>query len=109
MKKPESNDFEGLAQAFQKASNAAGKKQFVVPYFIASHLGSDLNAMIDLAVFLKRNGDKPDQVQNFIPAPFEILLHRVRPLCWGREVYVAKGLRDRKTQRALMKVGGRRH
>ena len=70
MKKPDANDFEGFERAFQKASKAAGKKQFVVPYFIASHPGSDLNAMIDLAIFLKRNGYKPDQVQDFIPAPF---------------------------------------
>ena len=56
MKKPDSEDFQGFAEAFQQASQKAGKKQFLVPYFIASHPGSDLNAMIDLAVFLKRNG-----------------------------------------------------
>ena len=50
----------------------AGKKQYLVPYFIASHPGSDLDAMIDLAVFLKRNGYRPDQVQDFIPAPFDV-------------------------------------
>ena len=43
-----------------------------MPYFIASHPGSDLDAMIDLAVFLKRNGYRPDQVQDFIPAPFDV-------------------------------------
>ena len=43
-----------------------------MPYFIASHPGSDLHAMIDLALFLKRNGYRPDQVQDFIPAPFDI-------------------------------------
>ena len=48
------------------------RKQYLVPYFIASHPGSDLHAMIDLAVFLKRNGYRPDQVQDFIPAPFDI-------------------------------------
>jgi uncharacterized radical SAM protein YgiQ len=105
MKKPDSNDFEGFARAFQKASNAAGKKQFVVPYFIASHPGSDLNAMIDLALFLKRNGYKPDQVQDFIPAPFDIATAiyytGIDPFT-GEEVYVARGLRDRKMQRSLM-------
>ncbi len=105
MKKPDSNDFEGFAEAFQKASNAAGKKQFVVPYFIASHPGSDLNAMIDLAVFLKRNGYKPDQVQDFIPAPFDIatcMYYTGLDPFTGEEVYVAKHLRDRKLQRALL-------
>jgi uncharacterized radical SAM protein YgiQ len=105
MKKPDSNDFEGFARAFERASNKAGKKQFVVPYFIASHPGSDLGAMIDLAVFLKRNGYKPDQVQDFIPAPFDIatcMYHTGLDPFTGEEVYIAKHLRDRKLQRALL-------
>jgi radical SAM superfamily enzyme YgiQ (UPF0313 family) len=105
MKKPDANDFEGFAEAFQRASKAAGKKQFVVPYFIASHPGSDLNAMIDLALFLKRNGYKPDQVQDFIPAPFDIataIYYTGFDPFTGEEAYVARGLRDRKMQRALM-------
>ena len=54
-------------------THAAGKpKQFLVPYYIASHPGSDLKAMIELALFLKRNGYRPDQVQDFIPAPFDL-------------------------------------
>jgi Domain of unknown function (DUF3362) len=76
-----------------------------VPYFIASHPGSDLNAMIDLALFLKRNGHRPDQVQDFIPAPFDIatcMYHTGLDPFTGQEVHVAKGLRDRKMQRALM-------
>ena len=105
MKKPDVDDFEGFASAFQEASTAAGKKQYVVPYFIASHPGSDLNAMIDLAVFLKRNGYRPDQVQDFIPAPFDIatcMYHTGLDPFTGEEVYVAKHLRDRKLQRALL-------
>jgi len=105
MKKPGPEDYQGFAEAFQNASRKAGKKQFLVPYYIASHPGSDLNAMIDLAVFLKRNGYKPDQVQDFIPAPFDIAtaiyFTGIDPFT-GEEVYVAKGLRDRKMQRALM-------
>ncbi len=106
MKKPENVSFEGFARDFQKASQAAGKpKQYLVPYYIASHPGSDLHAMIDLAVFLKRNGYRPDQVQDFIPAPFDIataLWHTGIDPFTKQEVYVAKGLRDRKMQRALM-------
>jgi hypothetical protein len=77
----------------------------LVPYFIASHPGSDLHAMIDLAVFLKRRGYRPDQVQDFIPAPFDIataLYYTGIDPFTKQEVYVAKGLRDRKMQRALM-------
>jgi hypothetical protein len=61
--------------------------------------------MIDLAVFLKRNGYRPDQVQDFIPAPFDIatcMFHTGIDPFTKQEVYVAKHLRDRKMQRALM-------
>jgi hypothetical protein len=61
--------------------------------------------MINLAVFLKRNGYRPDQVQDFIPAPFDIATCMyytgIDPFT-KEEVYIAKGLRDRKMQRALM-------
>jgi radical SAM superfamily enzyme YgiQ (UPF0313 family) len=106
MKKPSIDNFGQFATMFQKASQRAGKpKQFLVPYFIASHPGSDLGAMIDLALYLKRNGYRPDQVQDFIPAPFDIataLYYTGIDPFTKKEVYVAKGLRDRKMQRALM-------
>jgi len=106
MKKPENNNFESFAKDFKAASREAGKpKQFLVPYYIASHPGSDLHAMIDLAVFLKRNGYRPDQVQDFIPAPFDIATCMyytgIDPFT-KQAVAVSKGLRDRKAQRALM-------
>ncbi len=105
MKKPEINDYKGFDEAFRRASARAGKTQFTVPYFIASHPGSDLSAMIDLALFLKRNGYKPDQVQDFIPAPFDIatcMYHTGIDPFTGEEVFTAKHLRDRKLQRALL-------
>ena len=105
MKKPDSDDFQGFAKAFRKASEKAGKKQFLVPYYISSHPGSDLDAMIDLAVFLKRNGYRPDQVQDFIPAPFDIatcMFYTGLDPFTGQEVFVARNLGDRKLQRALM-------
>lgn len=105
MKKPEINDYESFDRAFRDASRRAGKQQYTVPYFIASHPGSDLGAMIDLALFLKRNGYKPDQVQDFIPAPFDIATCMyytgIDPMT-GEEVYTARNLRDRKLQRALL-------
>ena len=72
MKKPAQEDFEVFARQFKAASAAAGKEQYLVPYFIASHPGSTVEAMIELAVFLKRNGYRPRQVQDFIPAPMDI-------------------------------------
>src|SRR5271163_1485988 len=106
MKKPVNENFESFAEAFQEASRQTGKtKQYLVPYFIASHPGSDLHAMIELALFLKRNGYRPDPVQDFIPAPFDIatcMYHTGIDPFTRKEVFVAKHLRDRKLQRALL-------
>jgi uncharacterized radical SAM protein YgiQ len=106
MKKPTNDNFESFAADFKQASHDAGKpKQYLVPYYIASHPGSDLHAMIDLALFLKRNGYRPDQVQDFIPAPFDVatcmFYTGIDPFT-KKQVYVAQHLRDRKLQRALM-------
>jgi uncharacterized radical SAM protein YgiQ len=105
MRKPSGDDFTQFAAEFRRQSTAAGKKQYLVPYFIASHPGCDLQAMIDLAVFLKRNGYRPDQVQDFIPAPFDIatcMYYTGLDPFSKKPVYVARHLRDRKLQRALM-------
>jgi uncharacterized radical SAM protein YgiQ len=105
MRKPGTDDFEKFAKSFAEESEKAGKKQYLVPYFIASHPGSDLDAMIDLAVFLKRNGYEPDQVQDFIPAPFDVATAMyytgIDPFT-KKPVHVARHIRDRKLQRALM-------
>jgi len=106
MKKPGIGNFDGFAEKFAKASRAAGKpKQHLVPYFIASHPGSDLDAMIELALYLKRNGYRPDQVQDFIPAPFDVATCMyytgIDPFT-KKPVTVARGLKDRRLQRALL-------
>lgn len=105
MRKPSTDDFERFSETFDEESKKAGKKQYIIPYFIASHPGSDLDAMIHLAVFLKQNGYRPDQVQDFIPAPFDVATAMyytgVDPFT-KKPVYIAKHLRDRKLQRALM-------
>ena len=105
MRKPSGDDFERFAESFNRESKKAGKKQYIVPYFIASHPGSDLRAMIDLAVFLKRSGYRPDQVQDFIPAPLDVATAMyytgIDPFT-RKPVFIAKHLRDRKLQRALM-------
>ena len=105
MRKPSNDDFEEFTAEFKKESAKAGKKQYIVPYFIASHPGSDLDSMIHLAMFLKQNGYRPDQVQDFIPAPFDVATAMyytgVDPFT-KKPVHVARHLRDRKLQRALM-------
>ncbi len=105
MKRPAPETFRDFDRQFRAESKKAGKKQYLVPYFISAHPGSDLNAMIDLAMFLKENGYKPDQVQDFIPAPFDIaacMFHTGLDPISMKPVRVATNLRDRKLQRALM-------
>ncbi len=106
MKKPSIDNFGLFAQQFRDASAAAGKpKQQIIPYFIASHPGSNLAEMIDLALYLKRSGYRPDQVQDFIPAPFDIatcMYYTGLDPFTKKEVHIAKGLNNRKMQRALM-------
>ncbi len=106
MKKPSIDNFGTFADAFKKASADAGKpKQQIVPYFIASHPGTDLAEMIDLALYLKQNGYRPDQVQDFIPAPFDIatcMWYTGLDPITKQPVKVARNLKDRKLQRALM-------
>ena len=105
MKKPSHREFETFAGKFRRASERAGKEQYLVPYFIAGHPGSRVEDMIELAVFLKAHGYRPRQVQDFIPAPMDIatcIYHTgIDPLTMA-PVDTVKKLRDRKTQRALM-------
>jgi uncharacterized radical SAM protein YgiQ len=105
MRKPDNDDFEFFADEFKETSERVGKKQYLIPYYIASHPGSTIESMIELALFLKRNGYKPDQVQDFIPAPLDIatsMYYTGLDPFTKKPVYIAKALSDRKLQRALM-------
>ncbi len=105
MKKPGIEVFAEFARRFDQASSRVGKEQYLIPYFMASHPGCDLEAAIDLAVYLKCGGYRPEQVQDFIPAPMDpaaCMYHTGLDPVTMRPVHVAKHLRDRKPQRALM-------
>jgi uncharacterized radical SAM protein YgiQ len=105
MKKPAQDTFEAFAGLFRDASEKAGKEQYLVPYFIASHPGSTVVEMIELAEFLKGSGYRPRQVQDFIPAPMDVatcMWHTGLDPMTMRPIAVAKRLRDRIAQRALM-------
>lgn len=105
MRKPDNIDFEDFTEKFLEQSKRVGKKQRIIPYYIASHPGSDLNAMIDLALFLKRSGYRPDQVQDFIPAPMDVataMYYTEMDPFTMKPIHVAKKMRERKMQRALM-------
>jgi len=69
MMKPGIGSFERFRRMFEKASKKAGKKQYLIPYFIAAHPGTTDEDMLSLALWLKSNRFKPDQVQAFLPSP----------------------------------------
>ena len=69
MMKPGIGTYDRFKQMFDKFSAEAGKKQYLIPYFIAAHPGTRDEDMMNLAVWLKRNGFRADQVQTFYPSP----------------------------------------
>ena len=105
MKKPPVEHYERFAQAFCQASEAAGKEQYLVPYFITGHPGSTLKDTIDLALWLKARGMRPRQVQDFIPTPMAIATAMfytgIDPLTM-EPVPVVRDLRDKKMLKALL-------
>jgi radical SAM superfamily enzyme YgiQ (UPF0313 family) len=69
MMKPGIGNYDKFKQLFDKYSAEAGKKQYLVPYFIAAHPGTSDEDMMNLALWLKKNGFRADQVQTFYPSP----------------------------------------
>jgi uncharacterized radical SAM protein YgiQ len=69
MMKPGIGSYDKFKQMFEKFSAEAGKKQYLIPYFIAAHPGTTDEDMMNLAVWLKKNGFRADQVQTFYPSP----------------------------------------
>ncbi|RYF28446.1 MAG: YgiQ family radical SAM protein [Comamonadaceae bacterium] len=69
MMKPGIGSYDKFKQMFEQFSEEAGKKQFLIPYFIAAHPGTSDEDMMNLAIWLKKNGFRADQVQTFYPSP----------------------------------------
>lgn len=69
MMKPGIGSYDRFKQMFEKYSKEAGKEQYLIPYFIAAHPGTTDEDMMNLALWLKRNGFRADQVQAFYPSP----------------------------------------
>jgi len=72
MMKPGIGTYDRFKSLFDKYSKAAGKKQYLIPYFIAAHPGTTDNDMVNLALWLKRNKFRADQVQTFYPSPMAL-------------------------------------
>ncbi|MCG8123422.1 MAG: DUF3362 domain-containing protein, partial [Candidatus Thiodiazotropha taylori] len=96
---------------FDKYSAEAGKEQYLIPYFIAAHPGTTDKDLLNLALWLKRNNFRPDQVQAFLPTPLAIasaMYHTGRnPLRKiGRDranVSVVRGLKQRRLHKAFLR------
>ncbi len=69
MMKPGIGAYDRFKQMFERFSKEAGKEQYLIPYFIAAHPGTTDVDMMNLAIWLKKNGFRADQVQNFYPSP----------------------------------------
>jgi uncharacterized radical SAM protein YgiQ len=105
MKKPGIESYERFQTMFACASRDAGKEQYDIPYFISGHPGSTLADMIDLALWLKKNGRRPRQVQDFIPTPMAMatcMYYTGLDPFTMQPVYTARGLREKKLQKALL-------
>jgi len=105
MKKPGIESYERFAESFLCESKRAGKDQYLVPYFISGHPGSTLKDMVDLALWLKEQGLRPRQVQEFIPTPMSMAACMywtgLDPLTRA-PVYTAKTANEKRLQKALL-------
>ncbi|WP_197974960.1 YgiQ family radical SAM protein [Phaeovibrio sulfidiphilus] len=112
MLKPGMDRFEQFSTLFRQYSKEAGKEQYLIPYFIAAHPGTTDADMLNLALWLKRNDVRPDQVQTFLPTPMTLssaMYHAgANPMVQSRDgafeaLSSAKGLRQRRLQKALLR------
>jgi uncharacterized radical SAM protein YgiQ len=105
MRKPGVETYERFAQAFRRASDEAGKEQYLVPYFITGHPGSTLKDTVELALYLKRRDLRPRQIQDFIPTPMSAatsMYHTGIDPVTGEAVYTARDLREKRMMKALL-------
>jgi len=111
MMKPGIGSYERFKQLFDRFSREAGKEQYLIPYFIAAHPGTSDADMLNLALWLKRNGFRPDQVQAFLPTPLataSAMYHTGRnPLKRvtrdSEQVSVVRKLRQRRLHKAFLR------
>lgn len=105
MRKSDHKTYRSFAEAYAEANQKLGKKQFLVPYYIASHPGATLEDALHTALELKKSGFVPDQVQDFYPTPGTLatcMYHtRLDPFTMN-EIHVARGAHERSLQRALL-------
>ena len=116
MRKSTHKVYEDFAREYEKINSYLGMKQYLVPYYIAGHPGAGLNEAIETALYLKKTGFVPDQVQDFYPTPGSLATamyytgfnpHREGADGHLEKVYVARGGHERRLQRALLQFNKR--
>jgi len=110
MMKPGIGAYDRFKELFDRYSQEAGKEQYLIPYFIAAHPGTTDEDMLNLALWLKRNGFRPDQVQAFLPSPmasatamYHTGLSPLRSLKTPQRVHVVRGLNQRRLHKAFLR------
>ncbi len=111
MMKPGIGTYDAFKAMFDKFSKEAGKEQYLIPYFIAAHPGTTDEDMLSLAFWLKNNGFRADQVQNFYPSPMAMAttmyhtgknpIHRVSYK--SEQVPTAKTVKQRRLHKAFLR------
>ena len=111
MMKPGVAAYDRFKELFDRYSKEAGKEQYLIPYFIAAHPGTSDQDMLELALWLKRNGLRADQVQAFLPGPMATAtamyhsgknpLRRITRA--SEEVLIPKGLKVRRLHKAFLR------
>lgn len=105
MGKPGKSVYNKFVKKYFEINNRLGMKQYLVPYLMSSHPGSDLNASIELALYIKEMGYTPEQVQDFYPTPGSIsttMYYTGLDPMTGEPVYVPKKQHEKNMQRALL-------
>lgn len=105
MGKPKKEVYDKFSKKYFEINKKIKKSQFLVPYLMSSHPGSDLDAAVELAQYIKSMGYTPEQVQDFYPTPGSlsttIYYTGIHPLT-GEKVYVPREQKEKNMQRALM-------
>ncbi|SKA85403.1 uncharacterized radical SAM protein YgiQ [Caloramator quimbayensis] len=105
MGKPSRKIYDRFKEKYFETNKKFGLNQYLVPYLMSSHPGSDLNAAIELALYIKEMGYNPEQVQDFYPTPGSLstamYYTEINPLT-GEKVYVPKTSEEKAMQRALL-------
>jgi uncharacterized radical SAM protein YgiQ len=105
MHKPSFDKYKAFVRKFEDVNRTLGKKQYLVNYIITGHPGTTLEHSLNLALALKELHIRPEQIQDYLPLPMTLagcMYYTEKDPMTGKGVYVAKGLRERKLQRALI-------